>query len=50
MVTGEQPIRVKELAMINWEALVVFIVFFVLVTVLGFAAANWKAADLHQAA
>lgn len=34
--------------MINWEALVVFIAFFVLVTVLGFVAAKWKAGDLHQ--
>jgi SSS family solute:Na+ symporter len=34
--------------MINWEALIIFIAFFLLVTVLGFVAAKWKAGDLHQ--
>ncbi|GGF34012.1 sodium:solute symporter [Aliidongia dinghuensis] len=33
---------------INWTALVVFILFFALVTVLGFVAARWKAGDLSQ--
>jgi SSS family solute:Na+ symporter len=34
--------------MINWEALSVFIVFFVLVTVLGFVAARWRRGDLNH--
>src|SRR5260370_25539903 len=34
--------------MINWVALVVFIFFFLLVTVLGFLAANWRRRDLNQ--
>ncbi len=33
---------------LNWEAASVFIGFFVLVTVLGFAASRWKAGDLNQ--
>jgi len=33
---------------INWTALTVFIAFFLLVTVLGFVAARWKAGDLSQ--
>lgn len=33
--------------MINWTALIVFIVFFVLVTVLGFVAARWRRGDLN---
>jgi SSS family solute:Na+ symporter len=33
---------------INWTALVVFIAFFLLVTVMGFVAARWKAGDLSQ--
>jgi len=33
---------------INWTALVVFILFFALVTVLGFFASRWKAGDLSQ--
>jgi SSS family solute:Na+ symporter len=32
----------------NWEALVVFIAFFILVTVLGFVAARWRAGNLNQ--
>ncbi|UOF89967.1 sodium:solute symporter [Fodinisporobacter ferrooxydans] len=32
----------------NWTALIVFILFFVLVTVLGFYAANWRRGDLRQ--
>ena len=32
----------------NWEALSVFIVLFALVTVLGFVAARWRAADLNH--
>jgi SSS family solute:Na+ symporter len=34
--------------MIDWEALSVFIVFFVLVTVLGFIAARWRRGDLNK--
>ncbi len=34
--------------MIDWEALSVFIVFFVLVTVLGFIAARWRKGDLNK--
>jgi SSS family solute:Na+ symporter len=34
--------------MIDWEALSVFIVFFALVTVLGFIAARWRRGDLNQ--
>ncbi len=34
--------------MINWVALVVFIFFFLLVTVLGFLAARWRRGDLSQ--
>lgn len=33
---------------INWTALIVFILFFALVTVLGFVASRWKAGDLSQ--
>jgi SSS family solute:Na+ symporter len=33
---------------VNWTALVVFVLFFALVTVLGFVAARWKAGDLSQ--
>src|SRR5437764_1354726 len=33
--------------MINWVALVVFIFFFLLVTVLGFVAARWRRGDLN---
>jgi SSS family solute:Na+ symporter len=33
---------------INWTALIVFIFFFALVTVLGFFASRWKAGDLSQ--
>src|SRR5438128_3916699 len=32
--------------MINWVALIVFIFFFVLVTVLGFVASRWRRGDL----
>jgi solute:Na+ symporter, SSS family len=32
--------------MVNWAALIVFIVFFALVTVLGFLAARWRRGDL----
>ncbi len=32
----------------NWTALTVFIIFFILVTVLGFYAANWRKGDLTQ--
>ncbi|MGH8371451.1 MAG: sodium:solute symporter family transporter, partial [Gammaproteobacteria bacterium] len=32
----------------NWPALIVFILLFVLVTVLGFVAARWRAADLDH--
>src|SRR5690348_14159720 len=32
----------------NWEAFIVFIVFFLLVTVLGFVAARWRQGDLNQ--
>jgi SSS family solute:Na+ symporter len=32
----------------NWIALIVFVFFFVLVTVLGFIAARWKSGDLNQ--
>ncbi len=35
-------------ATINWTALAVFVLFFALVTVLGFVAARWKAGDLAQ--
>ncbi len=34
--------------MINWVALVVFIFFFLLVTVLGFVAARWRRGDMNQ--
>src|SRR5438874_10418040 len=34
--------------MFNWQAITVFIIFFLLVTVLGFVAANWRRGDLHQ--
>jgi SSS family solute:Na+ symporter len=33
---------------INWTALIVFILFFALVTVMGFVASRWKAGDLSQ--
>lgn len=32
----------------NWSALTVFIIFFLLVTVLGFVAARWRKGDLNQ--
>src|SRR5436853_2437179 len=32
--------------MVNWEAISVFIIFFLLVTVLGFVAANWRRGNL----
>src|SRR5215469_2216718 len=32
----------------NWSALTVFVILFVLVTVLGFVAARWRRADLNQ--
>lgn len=32
--------------MVNWEAITVFIIFFLLVTVLGFVAANWRRGNL----
>jgi len=32
----------------NWSALTVFVILFVLVTVLGFVAARWRAADLNH--
>ena len=32
--------------MVNWVALIVFIFFFVLVTVLGFVASRWRRGDL----
>lgn len=34
--------------MIDWEALSVFIVFFALVTILGFVAARWRRGDLNK--
>ena len=34
--------------MIDWVALTVFIIFFALVTVLGFVAARWRRGDLNQ--
>jgi SSS family solute:Na+ symporter len=33
---------------LNWPATIVFIAFFTLVTILGFVAARWKAADLNH--
>jgi SSS family solute:Na+ symporter len=33
---------------VNWTALIVFAVLFVLITILGFAAANWRKGDLDQ--
>src|SRR5579859_829989 len=38
----------EKLTMINWVALIVFIFFFLLVTVLGFFAARWRRGDLNQ--
>ncbi|HEV3209394.1 MAG TPA: sodium:solute symporter [Chthoniobacterales bacterium] len=35
-------------APLNWTALLVFVFFFLLVTVLGFVAARWKSGDLGQ--
>ncbi|HEX4203354.1 MAG TPA: sodium:solute symporter [Ktedonobacteraceae bacterium] len=32
----------------NWEAFIVFLIFFILVTVLGFVAARWRRGDLNQ--
>jgi len=32
---------------LNWSALLVFVFFFLLVTVLGFVAARWKSGDLN---
>ncbi len=32
----------------HWTAFIVFIIFFVIVTVLGFVAARWRRADLTQ--
>lgn len=34
--------------MVHWDAIVIFIVFFLLVTVLGFVAARWRQGDLNQ--
>jgi len=34
--------------MIHWDAIVVFIVFFLLVTVLGFVAARWRQGNLNE--
>lgn len=34
--------------MIHWTALVVFVIFFALVTVMGFMAARWRRGDLNQ--
>ncbi len=34
--------------MLNWTALIVFVLLFVLVTYLGFAAARWRQGDLNQ--
>ncbi len=34
--------------MLDWTALIVFIIFFALVTVLGFVAARWRRGDLNQ--
>src|SRR5947209_18704665 len=36
----------ENLSMINWVAFAVFIFFFLLVTVLGFVAANWRRGNL----
>src|SRR5579859_2218799 len=38
----------EKLTMINWVALIVFIFFFLLVTVLGFFAARWRRGDLSK--
>ena len=35
---------------INWTALIIFIVLFGLITLLGFAAAQWRKGDLDHAA
>lgn len=32
----------------NWEAFIVFILFFLLVTVLGFLAARWRRGNLNE--
>src|SRR5437764_15035940 len=34
--------------MLRWQAIVVFVVLFLLVTVLGFYAARWRRGDLNQ--
>lgn len=34
--------------MIKWDAFIVYIVFFLLVTILGFVAARWRRGDLNQ--
>ncbi len=34
--------------MVHWDAIIIFIVFFLLVTVLGFVAARWRQGDLNQ--
>jgi solute:Na+ symporter, SSS family len=34
--------------MINWVSLSVFLLFFLLVTVLGFVAARWRRGDLDR--
>jgi SSS family solute:Na+ symporter len=39
-----------ETTTINWTALSVFVFFFVLVTVLGFAASRWRRGDAHKGA
>ena len=34
--------------MVHWDAIAIFIFFFLLVTVLGFVAARWRQGDLNQ--
>jgi SSS family solute:Na+ symporter len=41
-------LQAEERFMVNWVALSVFIVLFLLVTVLGFVAARWRQGDLNQ--
>ncbi len=33
---------------VNWTALIIFILLFLVITVLGFVAAHWRKGDLHQ--
>ncbi len=33
---------------VNWTALIIFILLFLIITVLGFVAAHWRKGDLHQ--